>query len=165
MLKRGDKVKVHYTGKYDDGEVFDSTIANEPISFTIGDEMMIPGFEEAVKKMTIGEQITVKLAAKDAYGEFDPSLIYVVKKDETFKERKIKVGDEVQIDVEDSIMILTVIDINDNEVKLDGNPEMAGKDVIFDIQLLDVIISEEEDYGEFENFENIEDFDEYSDDY
>jgi FKBP-type peptidyl-prolyl cis-trans isomerase 2 len=139
MINIGDTVKVHYTGKYEDGTVFDSTAASGPILFTIGDEMMIEGFENAVRQMQIGEKKTVKLAPAQAYGEYDPALIYTIKKDEFFKDKEIKTGDSIQIPVEDSVFTLTVVSIDGNEVKLDGNPEMAGRTVIFDIELLDIM--------------------------
>jgi peptidylprolyl isomerase len=157
MWKIGDTVKIHYTGKYEDGYVFDSTVANEPILFTIGDEMMIDGVEDAVKKMEIGDKKTIFLKAKDAYGDYDPSLIFIVKKSEVFGDKPIKVGDDVQIPMEDNIYTLTIIDIDGNEVKLDGNSEMAGKDVFFDIELLDVLGDEPDE------FESLDDFDDYDD--
>lgn len=162
MLKIGDTVKIHYTGKFDDGHVFDSTVSNEPILFTIGDEMMLQGIEDAVRKMEVGETKTIKLNARDAYGEYDSSLIYVVKKSEVFGDKPIKVGDDIQIPVEDTIYTLTIIEIHGNEVKLDGNSEMAGKDVIFDIELLDVLEGEPDD---FESLDYFEDYDDNSDMY
>ncbi len=137
-LKSGDTVKVHYTGKFEDGTVFDSTIKNEPVSFMIGDEMMLPAFEKAVITMIVGEKKTIHLKAKDAYGDYDPELIYTVKKDEIFGDKEVKLGMELQIPIEEGVASFTVISVDGNEVKLDGNSELAGKDVIFDIELLDV---------------------------
>lgn len=162
MLKRGDTVKIHYTGKFDDDYVFDSTVANEPIFFTIGDEMMLKGFENAVKTMHIGQKKTIKLKASEAYGDYDPSLIFIVKKSEVFGDKVIKVGDDIQIPMDDEIYTLTVIDIDENEVKLDGNSEMAGRDVIYDIELLDVLDDQQDD---FESFEEFDDYDDNSDMY
>lgn len=146
-LKSGDIVKVHYTGKFEDGTVFDSTIKNEPLTFMIGDEMMLPAFEKAVTNMVVGEKKTISLKAKDAYGEYDPDLIYTVKKDEIFGDREVKLAMELQIPVEDGVATFTVISVDGNEVKLDGNSELAGKDVIFDIELLDV----RDEFGDLDN--------------
>lgn len=165
MLNTGDTVKVHYTGKYEDGDVFDSTATTEPIMFTIGDEMMLEGFEKAVLSMEVGEKKTIRLKPKDAYGEYDPNLIFTLKKDEAFKDKEVKIGDEVQIPTEDSVFSLTVISIVGNEVRLDGNSPMAGREVIFDIELLDVVSAGSDsidEYGDFEDFESIDDImDEY----
>ncbi len=162
MLKTGDTVKVHYTGKFEDGHVFDSTVANEPILFTIGDEMMIQGFEDAVRTMHVGQRKTVKLKPEDAYGDYDPNLIFVVKKSEVFGEKEIKKGDELQLPIEDEIYSLTIIDIDGEVVKLDGNSEMAGREVIFDIELLDVLDAEDEGFGDFEDLEDFEEMDDNS---
>jgi len=164
-LNVGDTIKVHYTGKYEDGTVFDSTATSEPIMFTIGDEMMIEGFEKACLEMEIGDRKTIKLEAKDAYGDYDEDLIYTVKKDEVFKDQEVKVGDDVQIPTEDSVFTLSVISIDDNEVRLDGNTPMAGKNVIFDIELLDIVSKDSDsidDYGDLQDFESLDDL---SDDY
>ncbi|MBN2747515.1 MAG: peptidylprolyl isomerase [Bacteroidales bacterium] len=162
MLKTGDTVKVHYTGKFEDGYVFDSTVANEPILFTIGDEMMIQGFEDAVRTMHVGQRKTVKLKPEEAYGTYDPNLIFVVKRSEVFGDKQIKKGDELQLPIEDEIYALTVIDIDGEEVKLDGNSEMAGRDVIFDIELLDVLDADDEGFGDFEDLEDFEEMDDNS---
>ena len=165
MLNVGDTIKVHYTGKYEDGTVFDSTATSEPIMFTIGDEMMIEGFEKACLEMEIGDRKTIKLEAKDAYGDYDEDFIYTVKKDEVFKDQEVKVGDDVQIPTEDSVFTLSVISIDDNEVRLDGNTPMAGKNVIFDIELLDIVSKDSDsidDYGDLQDFESLDDL---SDDY
>ena len=153
MLQVGDTVKVHYTGKFDDGHVFDSTVASEPILFTIGDEMMLKAFEDAVRTMHIGQKKTIQLSPDQAYGQYDPDLIYVVKKSEFFGEKTLKLGDDVQVPVNDEIYTLTVIDIEDDIIKLDGNSSLAGKEVIFDIELLDVLD------GQGDDFESIEDLD------
>ena len=163
MLSIGDTVKVHYTGKYEDGTVFDSTATSEPIMFTIGDEMMLESFEKAVLSMEIGDRKTIRLKAEEAYGDYDTDLIYTIKKDEAFKNKEVKIGDEIQIPVEDSVISLTVISIDGNEVKLDGNSPMAGRDVVFDIELLDVVSRESDsvdEYGDFKDFESLDDFQE-----
>ncbi len=163
MLKRGDTVRVHYTGKYEDGQVFDSTAADEPVMFTIGDEMMLEAFERAVMSMVPGEKKTIHLKAREAYGDYDPELIYTVKKDEVFGDREIAVGSEIQIPYEDSVVSLTVVAVDGNEVKLDGNSEMAGKDVVFDIELIEVLPGAgdgdvSDDLDEFDEFDSFDEF-------
>ncbi len=155
-IERGVTVKVHYTGKHIDGEVFDSTVAREPIIFTIGDEMMIPGFEKAVCEMQKGEKKSVVITCEDAYGEYDPDLLVEVNKADLFDDNKeVKIGDQVQIPVESNVLVLTVKEIKDDKVVLDGNSDLVGKDLIFEIELLDILdgssdsyFDEEEDLGD-----------------
>jgi len=150
MLSIGDKVKVHYTGKYSDGKVFDSTAAKEPIEFTIGDEMMISGFEKAVMTMSEGDRLTVKLKASEAYGEIDTDLFVEVNRADVFGDKKIKKGDSIQAPTDDGVMMFKVHKVNDKTVILDGNSELAGKNLIFDIELINVI----KESGEFGSFED-----------
>jgi len=150
MLSNGDKVKVHYTGKYTDGKVFDSTAAKEPIEFTIGDEMMIPGFEKAVIYMNEGDKLTVRLKASEAYGEVDDDLFVEVNRADIFGDKKIKKGDSIQAPTDDGVMMFKVHKVNDKTVILDGNSELAGKNLIFDIELISVT----KDSNEFDSFED-----------
>lgn len=153
MLNIGDTVKVHYTGKFEDGTVFDTTVTSGPIVFTIGDEMMIPGFEKAVMQMNPGDSKTIKLAPREAYGDYDPSLIYVVRKSEYFPDREIHRGDQIQVPVEDGVVPFTVIEVQGEEIKLDGNSELAGKTVVFDIELIE-IVSQGDGFGFEEDFDD-----------
>ena len=139
MLNIGDTVKVHYTGKYMNGKVFDSTVSTgEPIMFTLGDDMMIPGFEKAVLEMSENDIVTVTIPAKDAYGDYDDELLMEVDKQEVFGDKKIKKGDTIQAPTDDGVVVLKVHKIKGNKVILDGNSELAGKDLIFEIELLEV---------------------------
>jgi peptidylprolyl isomerase len=154
MLALGDTVKVHYTGKYLDGKVFDTTKNKEPILFTIGDEMMIPGFEEAVMEMKAGQKKKVTIAAKDAYGDFDPELVVQVDRKSHFGDKEIKVGDAIQIPASDDVMVFVVKAIDDKNVTLDGNSHLAGKDLIFEIELLEIVQGGGYDtsYSDFESW-------------
>jgi len=162
MLSIGDTVKVHYTGQFEDGKVFDTTIANEPIMFTLGDEMMISGFEEAVINMNEGDKKTVKIKPADAYGDYDKELLMEVDKDEFLGEKLVKEGDTVQAPTEDGVLMFKIHKINDKTLILDANSELAGKTVIFDIELLEVRKGESamDDFSE-EDFESFDD--EFSD--
>ncbi len=154
MLALGDTVKVHYTGKYLDGKVFDTTKNKEPILFTIGDEMMIPGFEEAVMEMKAGQKKKVTIAAKDAYGDFDPELVVQVDRKSHFGDKEIKVGDTIQIPASDDVMVFVVKAIDDKNVTIDGNSNLAGKDLIFEIELLEIVQGGGYDtsYSDFESW-------------
>lgn len=145
-IQQGVTVKVHYTGKYMSGEVFDSTVAKEPIVFTIGDEMMIPGFENQVCQMVLGEKCTVTIKSEDAYGEYDPELMVKVSKKDVFDDKIVNIGDQVQIPVENNVLVLTVKEILGDTIILDGNSDLVGKDLVFEIELLDVMDGSEDDY-------------------
>jgi FKBP-type peptidyl-prolyl cis-trans isomerase 2 len=138
-LKIGDTVKVHYTGKHLDGTVFDSTAAGEPIMFTIGDDLMILGFEKEVRTMTVGEKRKVTIKPDEAYGDYDKDLVYEVNQKEIFGDKKLKLGDEVQLPIEDDIMILRIAEMKNGKVKLDANSDLAGKTLIFDIELVEIM--------------------------
>jgi peptidylprolyl isomerase len=139
MLNIGDTVKVHYTGKFTNGKVFDSTVSTgEPIMFTLGDDMMIPGFEKAVLEMSENDIVTVTIPAKDAYGEYDEELLLEVNKQEVFGDKEIKKGDTIQAPTDEGVVVLKVHKIKGDKVILDGNSDLAGKDLIFEIELLEV---------------------------
>ena len=160
MLKIGDTVKVHYTGKYLDDKVFDSTVASEPIIFTIGDEMMIPAFEEAVMSMEVGDKKTIVLKAEDAYGEYDEELLVDVNRKDVFGEKEVKIGDIIQVPTDDGAMVFKVHEIGETTVVLDGNLDMAGKDVKFDIELISIIDGTTADLLDDEEFADMDgDFD------
>ncbi len=138
MLSIGDTVKVHYTGQFANGDVFDSTLDGDAIFFTLGDEMMIDGFEKAVMNMKEGERKTVELKAIDAYGEYDKDLITEVDKKEFIGDKQINIGDTLQAPTEDGVVVLKILEIKDKTIVLDANSDLAGKDVVFDIELLEV---------------------------
>jgi peptidylprolyl isomerase len=138
-ISEGVTVKVHYTGKHLNGEIFDSTVAREPIIFTVGDEMMIPGFEKAVMDMEEGETKIVNIPAAQAYGEYDEELIVSVDRKKVFGDKEIKKGDEIQAPTDDGIMFFKILEVKDDKVLLDGNTELAGKDLIFEIELIKIL--------------------------
>ena len=153
MLNIGDTVKVHYTGKFLNGKVFDSTVSTgEPIMFTLGDDMMIPGFEKAVLEMAENDIVTVTIPAADAYGDYDEELLMEVNRQEVFGDKDIKKGDTIQAPTDDGVVVLKVNKIKGDVVILDGNSDLAGKDLIFEIELLEVRkgagMESEDSYGD-----------------
>ena len=139
MLNIGDTVKVHYTGKFLNGKVFDSTVSSgEPIMFTLGDDMMIPGFEKAVLEMSENDIVTVTIPAIEAYGVYDEELLMEVNRKEVFGDKDIKKGDTIQAPTDEGVMVLKVHKIKGEIVILDANSDLAGKDLIFEIELLEV---------------------------
>jgi peptidylprolyl isomerase len=139
QVKANDKVSVHYTGKLDDGTVFDSSADKAPLEFTIGAGQVIPGFESGIIGMTVGETKTIKLEPNDAYGDKRPDLIVSVKKAEIPPDIDVQVGQQLQINRPDGQAIpVLVAEITDTEVTLDANHPLAGKTLTFDIELVKI---------------------------
>lgn len=135
--KLGDKVSVHYTGKLADGSIFDSTAGEEPMVFTLGEDELIEGFEEGILDMSVGEKKTVILAPDKAYGERDEEMLIEVPLTEMPADFEFAVGDELELtDEDDEPMVVTVYQINDDSVILDGNPPLAGETLTFDLELV-----------------------------
>lgn len=135
--KLGDKVSVHYTGKLADGSIFDSTVGEEPMVFTLGEDELIEGFEEGILNMSVGEKKTVVLAPDKAYGERDEEMLIEVPLTEMPTDFEFAVGDELELtDEEDEPMVATVYQINEDSVILDGNPPLAGETLTFELELV-----------------------------
>lgn len=139
--KDGDTVNVHYTGTYEDGTVFDSSLDREqPIKFQIGAGQVIPGFEQAVVGMEPGKSKTVNIAAQDAYGEYREDGVMAIERGNLEQGFEPAVGMRVQLCGQDGqIVIARVIDITDTSVTVDANHPMAGKDLTFEIQLVEIL--------------------------
>ena len=138
--KNGDTVKVHYTGKLDDGTVFDTSIEREPMQFTIGEGQLIPDFEQAVVGMNPGESKTIQIPAGNAYGPHHQEMIMEVERSQFPEDLKPEVGQQLQVRQANSQdFVVTVIAVSDSNVTLDGNHPLAGKDLTFDIQLADIV--------------------------
>lgn len=140
-VKDGDTVKVHYTGKLtEDGSVFDSSREREPLEFTLGDGQLIPGFEEAVIGMEEGDDTTVELESKDAYGERREDLELEVAKDDLPDNVDPQVGMQLQMQQQENgrAIPVQITAVEDEFVKLDANHPLAGKDLTFDIELVEL---------------------------
>lgn len=136
--KKGDKVKVHYTGKLDDGTVFDTSSGREPLEFTIGEGKIIPGFENAVAGMEPGQSKTEKIPADQAYGPHMKELVVEVGKDQIPPDIETEIGTQLQIKQENGqTTMVRVTELNDDTVTLDANHPLAGKDLTFEIELLE----------------------------
>jgi len=139
QAKHGDTVKVHYTGKLHDGSVFDTSNNRDPLQFTIGDGQLIPGFEQTVIGMNTGESRIINIEAEDAYGLHHKEMVGVVDRDQFPLDLEVKVGQQFKTHNEDGrTIIVTVTDVSESDVTLDGNHPLAGKDLTFDIQLVAV---------------------------
>jgi len=140
QAKHGDTVKVHYTGKLEDGTVFDSSIKHDPLQFTISEGKLIQGFEQAVVGMNPGESKTTKVPADKAYGPHREEMVLEVDRKEFPEHLKPKVGEQLQVrHAEGQTIVVMVTDVSESSVTLDANHPLAGKDLTFDIQLIEIV--------------------------
>ncbi len=137
--ENGDTVAVHYTGKLDSGEVFDSSEGKDPISFELGAGNVIPGFEAAVLGMQEGDNAEVRIEPSDAYGEVRDDLVVPVKKERLPEDMEPQVGNKLQVEVAPGQQrIATITEIGDDQVTIDLNHPLAGKALNFELELVKV---------------------------
>lgn len=137
QAKRGDTVKVHYKGSFEDGSVFDSSDGREPLEFTIGQGQVIPGFEEAVVGMSAGQQKRETIPAVRAYGERQDELVFDVGRDQLPEGMEVEVGDMLEVGFGDGhTAAVQVMEIADDSLTLDANHPLAGRTLIFDVELV-----------------------------
>lgn len=140
MSNNGKNVKAHYRGTLDDGTQFDSSYdRGEPIAFTCGAGQMIAGFDAAVMDMQVGEKKSVHIPAAQAYGERRDDLLMNFPAEQVPNMEQIKVGDKLFLQAPNGMPIpVTVVDVDASGVVLDANHELAGQDLNFDIELVEV---------------------------
>lgn len=137
--ERGDEVTVEYTGKLEDGTIFDSSEEREPLTFTLGDEQVIPGFEEAVLGMEPGESTTANVPPEDGYGARTDERVFEVERTDLPEEIDPEVGDRLQVqDRAGQTFPASVVEVADSTVTLDANHPLAGQELTFDIELVSV---------------------------
>jgi FKBP-type peptidyl-prolyl cis-trans isomerase 2 len=136
-VENGNTVKVHYTGTFEDGQVFDSSVErNEPITFTVGGKQVIPGFENAIIGMGIGENKKVTLMPEEAYGTIVNEMIQEVPKE--FVPTTVTVGEMLTTTTEEGSFNVLVTEVKEDTVILDGNHPMAGKTLVFELELVEI---------------------------
>lgn len=139
QAKQGDTVKVHYTGKLQDGNVFDSSVNREPLEFTLGAGNMIPGFEQAVQGMNIGDKKTAEIPSEQAYGEKREDMIISVPRENVPGDIEPEVGQQLAIQQQGGQQVpVTVTEVTEEKVVLDANHPLAGKDLVFEIELVEI---------------------------
>lgn len=163
QVKKGDKVKIHYTGTLEDGTVFDSTLEAEecndgcdtgacdsddcgcghetgPMEITIGSEEFFPEIEEALIGMAAGEKKSIVVPAASAFGEYDEEKVFTVPRTDMPDDLKPEIGDELVIGNDDDEEIeVTVVDATDESVTFDANHPLAGEDLTFEVELLEIL--------------------------
>jgi len=139
QAKEGSTVKVHYTGKLKDGSVFDSSEGREPLEFTIGAGMMISGFEKAVTGLQEGDKTVAELKPADAYGDLRDDLVFDFPKEKIPEDMKPEEGMQLTMTQQDGRQFpVTIQEVKDDAVVLDANHPLAGKDLIFEIEMMEV---------------------------
>ena len=138
--EKGNKVKVHYTGTLTSGDVFDSSANGDPLEFTLGSGEIIPGFDTGVTGMTISEKKTITIPADEAYGQRNDELIMDMPVTNLPEGLDPQVGQQLQmVDQENQTFIVVITNIKDDAVTLDANHPLAGEDLTFEIELMEIV--------------------------
>ena len=136
----GDLVKVHYTGKLLDGEQFDSSVGKEPLEFTVGAGQMIKGFDDAMPGMAVGDKKTVTIPPEDAYGHKREDAVIEFPRDKVPPDMQLVQGMQLQLtDQDGNPLPVVVTDVRDDIIVLDANHMLAGKELQFDIELMEIV--------------------------
>jgi peptidylprolyl isomerase len=136
--RRGDNVKVHYTGTLDDGSVFDSSEGSEPLLFAVGSGQVIEGFDEAVLGMTVGESKTVNIPCAKAYGERKDEMVIQAPIEQVPPDLNPEVGMRLEMGgANGEVLRVVVTEIAETHITLDANPPLAGKDLTFKLELVE----------------------------
>jgi len=138
-IKVGDRVKLHYRGTFEDGKEFDSSLGNEPLVFTVGNGEVIRGLDEAIVGMEVSQKKKIHVPSDKAYGPFQKELLVTIKKETIPLDISLKVGEQLQIpNQEGTPIIVTIKEITEDSVLLDANHPLAGQNLIFEIEIIDI---------------------------
>lgn len=139
-VKSGDKIKVHYHGRLTSGETFDSSEGREPLEFEVGSGMVIQGFDAGVTGMVVGEKKTINIPFMEAYGPRNPEMVIEMPKDRFPQDMELEMGMPlVMSDGQGQRFQVTIVEIKESSVMLDANHPLAGQDLIFDLELVEIV--------------------------
>tara|TARA_R100000908_G_scaffold65428_1_gene56541 strand:+ start:197670 stop:198101 length:432 start_codon:yes stop_codon:yes gene_type:complete len=139
-VKSGDTVKVHYTGKLEDGSVFDSSADRDPLEVTLGEGKLIPGFENAVVGLEVGDKTTASIESADAYGDRRDDLEVTIEREQLPEDIEPQVGMQLQLNQPNGQPVpVQVTKVEDENIIIDANHPLAGKDLTFDIELIEIV--------------------------
>jgi peptidylprolyl isomerase len=139
-VKPGDTVRIHYTGTLSDGTTFDSSQGREPLQFTVGSGQIIPGLDRAIPGMNVGETKTVTVPAAEAYGDRNPDGVQSVPRAQVPDHIPLDPGTQLQVQTGDGRTLpVTVTEVTAEEVVLDANHPLAGKDLTFEVELVEIV--------------------------
>jgi peptidylprolyl isomerase len=139
QVKTGDTVRIHYTGTLADGSTFDSSDGRDPLEFTVGSGQIIPGLDKAIPGMSVGDKKTVDVPADEAYGQPDPNARQAVPRGEIPADIPLDLGTQLQVQTpQGQVLPVTVVEVTEEQVMLDANHPLAGKDLTFAIELVEI---------------------------
>ncbi|HBS50994.1 MAG TPA: peptidylprolyl isomerase [Rhodobacteraceae bacterium] len=139
QVKNGDTVKIHYTGTLTDGQTFDSSEGRDPLEFTVGSGQIIGGLDAAMPGMEVGEKKQVQVPCDEAYGQVNPEMRQDIPRSNIPDEIPLEEGIQLQMQSPDGqVMPVTVVEVKDDAVTLDANHPLAGKDLVFDVELVEI---------------------------
>ena len=140
QVKPGDTVRIHYTGTLADGSTFDSSAGRDRLEFTVGSGQIIPGLDIALPGMAVGDKKVVEVPCAQAYGEADPNARQAVPRAEIPADIPLDLGTQLQVQTPTGqVMQVVVAEVTDTEVTLDANHPLAGRDLTFAIELMDIV--------------------------
>ncbi len=139
-VKTGDTVRIHYTGTLTDGTTFDSSMGRAPLEFTVGSGQIIPGLDKAIPGMVVGDMKKVEIPHIEAYGPVNPDARQAVPREQIPEDIPTDPGTQLQMQTPDGRTVpVTIVEVTETEVTLDANHPLAGKDLIFDIELMAIV--------------------------
>ena len=142
QAKTGDTVRVHYEGQLSDGTIFDSSLEREPIEFILGQDTVIPGFEQAVIGMEVGESKDVSIPPEEGFGDYSEDLVVNIEKTILPPDINPELGMQLEVsseEEEETPRVFTIADIAEDSITLDGNHPLAGAEIAFKIELLEIL--------------------------
>ncbi len=135
----GNTVKVHYTGTLSDGTQFDSSVGREPLEVTLGQNQVIPGFEQGLEGMAVGETKSIHIPSEEAYGPHIPEMVQDVPRDQIPPEIELELGTQLQAEGPGGPLLLVVTGLSEETVTVDGNHPLAGEDLNFELELVEIV--------------------------
>jgi len=139
-VEKGNTVRVHYTGKFENGEIFDTSVNRTPLEFIVGNGQVIKGFDEAVIGMKIGERKIVNIPFEEAYGPHMDELVFTFEKQSLPENLNPEIGQKLQLVTGDGKRVnVTIIAVSETDITLDANHPLAGKNLVFEIELVEIL--------------------------
>jgi FKBP-type peptidyl-prolyl cis-trans isomerase 2 len=139
-VQSGDTIKVHYHGRLSDGTTFDSSAGRSPLEFTVGSGQVIKGFDDGVQGMVVGDKKTIEIPFIHAYGPEDPSMIVEFPVERLPEDLKPEIGMQLNMNnAEGQQFPVVITEITDENIILNANHPLAGKDLIFDLELVEIL--------------------------